>query len=142
MAHTGKCLLQDGRIEWKGMTAQDVYNFVPALTHPYPGAFTTFNGQNVYVWKVSRLDDQVKQTPGRIVTRRNDGMVVAVIDESVLVESIQPEGGDERQVANYLKRGDHLRLRNPLMRRTNWKDANYGCSNPTGTIATSTLSLT
>jgi len=41
---------EDGRIDWSG-NARDIYNFVRAQTKPYPGAFSTYNGQPVSIWK-------------------------------------------------------------------------------------------
>lgn len=45
---------EDGIIDWSATTAQ-LYDWVRALTHPYPGAFTLLpNGEQVWVWKASR----------------------------------------------------------------------------------------
>lgn len=40
---------EDGRIEWN-WSSQKIYDFIRAQTHPYPGAFTTFNKQKVHIW--------------------------------------------------------------------------------------------
>jgi methionyl-tRNA formyltransferase len=40
---------EDGRIEWSA-SARAVFNLVRAVTHPYPGAFTTWNGRKLLVW--------------------------------------------------------------------------------------------
>jgi len=42
----------DGIIDWSRTTRQ-LYDWVRALTHPYPGAFTTVEGRRVWVWKAS-----------------------------------------------------------------------------------------
>src|SRR5262249_29024809 len=34
---------EDGRLQWR-QSARQLYNLVRAVTHPYPGAFTTFRG--------------------------------------------------------------------------------------------------
>jgi methionyl-tRNA formyltransferase len=40
---------EDGRIDWqKG--AQEIYNLVRAVTHPYPGAFTVLQGRKLFIW--------------------------------------------------------------------------------------------
>jgi methionyl-tRNA formyltransferase len=39
----------DGRIDWQH-SAINIYNLVRAVTHPYPGAFTFFQGRKLYVW--------------------------------------------------------------------------------------------
>jgi methionyl-tRNA formyltransferase len=45
---------QDGRIDWTGTSGQ-VYDFVRALTRPYPGAFSWLDGQRWTVWRTARL---------------------------------------------------------------------------------------
>jgi len=40
---------EDGLIDW-GKDARRLYDWVRALTHPYPGAFTWLNGQKLFVW--------------------------------------------------------------------------------------------
>lgn len=45
---------EDGIIDWSASTAQ-LYDWVRALTHPYPGAFTLLpNGEPLFVWEASR----------------------------------------------------------------------------------------
>ena len=40
----------DGRIDWT-QPARTSFNLVRAVTHPYPGAFTTWGGKTLYVWE-------------------------------------------------------------------------------------------
>jgi methionyl-tRNA formyltransferase len=40
----------DGRIEWTH-SARAIFNLVRAVTHPYPGAFTAWQGRTLYVWE-------------------------------------------------------------------------------------------
>lgn len=42
----------DGVIDWRRNTAQ-LHDWVRALTHPYPGAFTTVGRTRVFVWKAT-----------------------------------------------------------------------------------------
>lgn len=45
---------EDGIIDWSATTDQ-LYDWVRALTHPYPGAFTHLpNGETLWVWRASR----------------------------------------------------------------------------------------
>jgi methionyl-tRNA formyltransferase len=41
---------QDGRIDWS-QPARAIFNLVRAVTHPYPGAFTSWQGRQLYVWE-------------------------------------------------------------------------------------------
>ena len=43
---------KDGLIDFS-QNSLDAYNFVRALTHPYPGAFFQYNEQKVIIWKAS-----------------------------------------------------------------------------------------
>jgi methionyl-tRNA formyltransferase len=43
---------QDGLINWQ-QSAKKIYDFIRALTKPYPGAFSYLGGKKVYLWKAS-----------------------------------------------------------------------------------------
>lgn len=45
---------EDGRIDWSS-SATEVYNFVRALTRPYPGAFTQLEGEPLTVWSAGLM---------------------------------------------------------------------------------------
>ncbi|MDG2989978.1 methionyl-tRNA formyltransferase [Candidatus Synechococcus calcipolaris G9] len=47
---------EDGLINWE-WTATQIYNFIRAQTHPYPGAFTMFNGNKLIIWKSRLVND-------------------------------------------------------------------------------------
>jgi methionyl-tRNA formyltransferase len=49
----------DGGIAWDS-TPQDVYNFVRALTKPYPGAFTSMDDQQWTVWACAQLPGDIQ----------------------------------------------------------------------------------
>lgn len=99
---------QDGRIRWTEMTAKNVHDFVRALTHPYPGAFTTVNGDRLYVWETSLLDRTIKHNPGRIMMARGDGRIVAAKDRGLVLETVQLTGGEEQPAATCLSNGEYL----------------------------------
>ena len=40
---------EDGRIDWR-QSASTIFNLIRAVTHPYPGAFTTYNSRRLYIW--------------------------------------------------------------------------------------------
>jgi methionyl-tRNA formyltransferase len=41
---------EDGIIDWK-KNALELFNWVRALTHPYPGAFTFYNKRKLFLWE-------------------------------------------------------------------------------------------
>ena len=85
---------EDGRIEWRRTTRQ-LYDWVRALTHPYPGAFTEAGGSRVFVWKAREFEGDpgagapgdVRVVSGRPIVRTGDGWLEIV--------RAQREGGPE-----------------------------------------------
>lgn len=105
----GSRLPQNGRIDRTEQTAREVYDFVRALTHPYPGAFTFLDDQKFYIWEASLLEEDIRHAPGRFCIRRGDGRVVAARNRGVLVETVQAQGQKEQAAGDYLERGEYLK---------------------------------
>jgi len=59
---------KDGLIDWN-KTGLDVYNFIRALTHPYPGAFSFLDGTRYLIWDAVLLpgDPYCHAEPGEII---------------------------------------------------------------------------
>lgn len=67
---------RDGQIDWINSNSQQVYNFVRALSKPYPGAFGVINGRReVRIWQVMVDENHVYGVPGRLV-KLKDGFHV------------------------------------------------------------------
>lgn len=56
---------EDGRIDWQ-QSATRIFNLIRAVTHPYPGAFTTYNSRRLYIWWAMACDG-VSGAPGEVV---------------------------------------------------------------------------
>lgn len=71
---------EDGEIQWDG-DAMTVYNLVRALTTPYPGAHTWFDGKLIRVWRAELVEEEFPNAraaqPGRVLDRRNRQLYVA-----------------------------------------------------------------
>ena len=88
---------EDGRIEWR-QSARQLYNLVRAVTHPYPGAFTTLRGRPLFVWWARPLDDGREGIPGEVLeVRKGTGVVVASGSGGLLLERVALEGDPERR---------------------------------------------
>ena len=49
---------EDGLIDWS-KNVFEIYNFVRALTHPYPGAFSYIDGERVEIWRAQPFDTRI-----------------------------------------------------------------------------------
>jgi Methionyl-tRNA formyltransferase len=41
---------EDGKIDWN-QPINKIYNLIKAVSHPYPGAFSNFQGKKIFIWK-------------------------------------------------------------------------------------------
>mgnify|MGYP000383282970 CR=1 FL=1 len=100
----GSCLLprrrpEHGLLDW-AQPAGKVYDFIRALTRPYPGAFSGANGTRKLIWRSALLPltgclAEPGTVLGRIVSDREDacGLVVACSDGAVVVLEIEDVDG-------------------------------------------------
>jgi methionyl-tRNA formyltransferase len=72
-----------------------IYNLIRAVTHPYPGAFTTLHGRKLYVWWAVPETAHVKAAPGTILAVAPDGVEVAAGDGALRLLRCQLEGEEE-----------------------------------------------
>jgi methionyl-tRNA formyltransferase len=84
---------QDGEIDWN-KSAIDIYNLIRAVTHPFPGAFTHWNGNKVYIWKA--MPTEGSAPPGEVISR--GPMLVGTGCGLLRILTLQPEGEPERNV--------------------------------------------
>jgi methionyl-tRNA formyltransferase len=87
----------DGRIDWRN-SAYQTYNLVRAVTHPYPGAFTSFQGRKLFVWAGQVMAGQASETaePGKVTAGvPGEGLLVATGAGHFLITQAQWEGEPE-----------------------------------------------
>jgi len=99
---------EDGRITWHE-PARRLYDLIRAVTAPYPGAFTTYRGERLFVWWARPLDPGARVgAPGEVMEiRPGAGVVVAAGSGALLLERVQLAGRDEQ-------RADELAVRTGL----------------------------
>lgn len=89
---------EDGRIDWS-RGARELYDWIRALTHPYPGAFTSLEGRRVFVWRAALpMPDEAqaaRMAPGTIGRDPDGGVVVATGRGRLRLLSLQREGDAE-----------------------------------------------
>jgi methionyl-tRNA formyltransferase len=84
---------EDGEIEFKRMTSQEVIRKVRALTHPYPGAWALLNGKKVRIYAAKMPLSSHRGTPGRAFYTKNGQIYVGCRDFAVCLEKIKPIQG-------------------------------------------------
>jgi methionyl-tRNA formyltransferase len=86
---------EDGRIDWNRST-REIYNWVRALTDPYPGAFSFLNGEKIWIW-AARTDGgpilNPSLQPGKILLDSQGWPWVSTADGCIRVVTAQREGG-------------------------------------------------
>jgi methionyl-tRNA formyltransferase len=107
---------EDGRIDWSRGTRQ-LYDWVRALTHPYPGAFTSLDGRRVFVWRAAlpAPGERVPApaSPGELARDAQGRPWAATADGRLRLVSVQREGEPELEgrdaMASWLSDGMSLR---------------------------------
>lgn len=80
---------QDGLIDWT-MTPRELVDWIRALTRPYPGAYTFFDGHKIRVWRASVTGVDQGGCPGTVLgVDSGAGVTVATGDGGVRVERLQ-----------------------------------------------------
>lgn len=98
---------KDGLIDWS-LPGEDVYNFIRALTDPYPGAFTFLNGQKWFIWKANLLPVSSAAAPGTILGKaygfaeNSCGYLIATGSNVTLVTEMESDKRYTGQTLNEL----------------------------------------
>src|SRR5262249_28850088 len=89
----------DGVIDWQ-RRARDIYNLVPAVTHPYPGAFRHWRPQPPFIWpaQIAAEDGAGPAAPGTVVAI-DQGLVIQTGAGRLRALRVQSAGEDEADAA-------------------------------------------
>lgn len=107
----------DGMIDWN-RSANEIYNTIRALSHPYPGAFTVCDGNNFIIYDAKPIDiydNCYRKPPGTVVFVLDFGFIVSCgtgilyVKECTNIDKIRAgmifESCDFReQISNVIKR--------------------------------------
>lgn len=95
----------DGLVDWT-RSAWQVYNLIRAVTHPFPGAFTFWDGRRVFLWSALPPGMQTcERPPGTILgVGESGGLSVATGHGILEVTRIQAEGGSEMDGRDFFAR--------------------------------------
>ena len=84
----------DGLILWDLHTAWQIHNRIRALTDPYPGAFTFFEGQRVRLGRSKLTRRTYYGEPGRVYLKNEHGLLVCATDCCLWVQRAVFEGSN------------------------------------------------
>lgn len=103
---------EDGRLDWSWPAVKNFY-LIRGVTHPYPGAFTAWNGQKLYIWWAKPVEIAHGKEPGTIIDTSKEGILVACAPGALLITQCQLEGeaevgGTEFARLHYIERGSRL----------------------------------
>ena len=89
------------RIDWS-KSAREIYNQVRGL-HPWPVAFTTYDGANVKLWWTEIADSQKNGAPGEILELAKDAIIIQTGDGALAIKELQPAGKKRMTAEDYLR---------------------------------------
>lgn len=87
----------DGLIDWSSSAVQ-IYNLIRGVTHPYPGAFTFFEGQKVIIWQAWPVEGE--GLPGHILSQ--NPMLIGTGAGVLEIRRLQLEGDLELPAAEFV----------------------------------------
>lgn len=102
----------DGIIDWQ-KSSLELFNWVRALTHPYPGAFTYLNGKKLFIWEAQiahfpgNADEHFYESVPGTVVAIDDGIIISTGENELLrLHSVNLEGEDEKLWKDFLTSGE------------------------------------
>ncbi|MBI2875340.1 MAG: hypothetical protein HYY20_00480 [Candidatus Tectomicrobia bacterium] len=101
----------DGEIDW-GQSAEEIDRLIRAVTRPYPGAFTHYQGRRLYLWAAHPLPDPPAfvGAPGHLFRLLEDGTAWVTTGRGILVLTEVQRAGEAAVVPGQLFRSVQIRL--------------------------------
>lgn len=100
---------EDGWINWMN-SAEKVFNFIRAQSEPYPGAFTSYNGKKLYIWRAHLIETTYYGAPGQVAKIDKDGVYVTCGDNKPISLDTVQLANDAIQPAQRVIRSLRARL--------------------------------
>ncbi len=93
----------DGMIDWS-WPSKKIYDMIRALTSPYPGAYTIWDGKKLIIWEATIIEDSrvyVGRIPGRVIGfNKKEGWAEALTGDGILrITKVQQEDSNQAQDA-------------------------------------------
>jgi methionyl-tRNA formyltransferase len=98
--YAAKITKAEARIEWT-RSAADIDRAVRAY-NPVPGAYTSWQGQPLKIWRAEPLESCGNAVPGTVLQAGADGLCVATGEGSLRLLEVQRAGGRRMDVRTFL----------------------------------------
>lgn len=83
---------EDGRIDWS-QDAKEVYDFIRAQSHPYPGAYTEYKNEKIIVWRSEIFPYPIHGKPGQIGLIKNEYVVIVCgFNSGIIIRKVDIKG--------------------------------------------------
>lgn len=92
---------EEARIQWTE-PARRLFNLLRAFD-PWPGAFTTWEGKNLKLFRPRPAGEGAGEPPGAVIRASAEGVLVSTGDGLLLVREVQLESRPRMQAADFLK---------------------------------------
>ena len=92
---------EEGLLDWT-RPAEDIANLIRGL-NPAPGAYTTFRGKRLKIWRASPAESPEKGQPGGVLPAGKDAFIVATGDGALALLEVQLEGGKRLAAAEFVR---------------------------------------
>jgi methionyl-tRNA formyltransferase len=92
----------DGLIKWN-KSAEEIYNLIRGVTHPYPGAFTYLEGNKVFIWQAWPTNGSGEA--GHIVS--HNPLLVGTAEGLLEIRILQQEGEPEVSAQTFVETRKH-----------------------------------
>jgi len=103
----GRRYPSDSLIEWESLTDVQVHNQVRAMHGPYPSAFSFKKGEKVEIERTELLEEAIIGTPGYVIEKRGNDVVIQARNRGLLVKEIIV-AGKELAPAAFFEIGEQL----------------------------------
>ncbi|TFB23260.1 methionyl-tRNA formyltransferase [Filobacillus milosensis] len=102
------------QIDWNKPQEQ-IYNHIRGL-HPWPVAYTSYQGKNIKVWWAEKSHHKSEKSPGTIIDIDDEGVVIATGDgKAIKIIELQIAGKKRMKTEDFLKgSNDYFQIGNQL----------------------------
>ncbi len=86
-SYYGKRTPEDGEINWND-EAVNIINLIRAISKPYPGAYSYYEGEKIVFWKAeiaNQLDRHIIYSNGQIISLDNKGICIKAKTNNILI---------------------------------------------------------